>query len=365
MENKPIYVTRPLLPDLGTFIPLLERIWESQILTNGGPFHQLLEQQLKEYLGVSDISLFTNGALALISAMQSMDLAGEVITTPYSFVATAHTIAWNRLKPVFVDVEPGTLNMDPARIEAAITPETSAILPVHCYGAYLRCPGRSRDIADRHGLKVIYDAAHAFGVRDAGGSVLRHGDLSILSFHATKVFNTFEGGGRHLPRCPDPAAPGPAQEFRLSSMSSRLAEVGLNAKMSEIHAAFGLLSLKDIDSAISRRERVDSRYREALSRVEGIQIVKGGMETRHNFAYFPILVNDDYPLDRDGLYDRLKEHQIFARRYFYPLISDFAPYRDLPSSRPLQSAQRPPCGGTCPVPADLLDPGRGGAAESH
>lgn len=332
MSEKPIFVTQPYLPPLEEFMPYLQQIWDSRILTNGGPLHQQLEQALCDYLGVKHIALFNNGTIALVTALQALGLSGEVITTPYSFVATAHALLWNGLTPVFVDIEPRTLNLDPAKIEAAITPKTTAILPVHCYGNPCDVDA-IQAIADRHGLKVIYDAAHAFGVEDAGGSILRHGDLSVLSFHATKVFNTFEGGAIV---CPDVATKRRIDELKNFGIMDEVTvtAAGLNGKMSEINAAAGLLQLKYIDQMLRRRAEVDRIYREQLKDVRGIRVLDGTGQTVANHAYFPILVENDYPLSRDALYQKLKEHQIFARRYFYPLISDFPMYCTFPSASP-------------------------------
>jgi dTDP-4-amino-4,6-dideoxygalactose transaminase len=328
--TKPIYVTQPYLPPLAEFLPYLEEIWASKILTNGGPFHQKLESALCDYLGVAHIALFANGTLALVTALQSLRITGEVITTPYSFVATAHSLLWNSIKPVFVDVDPLTLNMDPAKIESAITPQTTAIMPVHCYGH--PCDVESiQKIADNYNLKVIYDAAHAFGVQCQGGSVLRHGDLSVLSFHATKVFNTFEGGAII---CPDEKT-----KIRIDQLKNfgHVGEVtvvapGINGKMSEFNAALGLLQLKYIDQALARRKAIDLAYREKLKHVKGIHCLNDAGEDVANYAYFPIQVQADYPLDRDTLNQTLKEKGIHPRRYFYPLISEFPMYRGLASS---------------------------------
>lgn len=331
MTDKTLYVTQPHLPPLEEFLPYLEEIWERRILTNGGPFHQQLEKALCEYLGVEHIALFANGTLALVTALQSLRITGEVITTPYSFVATAHSLLWNGIKPVFVDIDPHSLNLDPRQIEAAITPQTTAILPVHCYGRPCDVEAIQR-IADNYNLKVIYDAAHAFGVEDAGGSVLRHGDLAILSFHATKVFNTFEGGAIV---CPDAKTKQRIDHLKNFGFVDEVTVVapGINGKMSEINAAFGMLQLKHVDTAIARRRQLVSQYREQLADVPGLRCLPGGGETRSNHAYFPILVDDAYPLSRDALYERLREHGIHARRYFYPLISDFPMYRGLPSAQ--------------------------------
>lgn len=331
MKEKSIYVTQPFLSPLEEFTPYLEKIWASKVLTNGGPFHQELEQALCDYLGVEHVSLFSNGTLALITALQALNITGEVITTPYSFVATAHALLWRNCKPVFVDVEPVTLNIDPAKIEAAITPQTAAILPVHCYGN--PCDTAAiQEIADRHNLRVIYDAAHAFGVQDAGGSVLRHGDLSALSFHATKVFNTFEGGAIV---CHDAETKHRIDQVKNFGFVDEVTvtTAGINAKMSEINAAFGLLQLKHMPEALKCRAEIDSLYRTQLQGVTGIHCLPQAGQAVANYSYFPILVQPDYPISRDDLYQKLKDHNIFARRYFYPLISDFSMYQDLRSAR--------------------------------
>ena len=327
---RPIYVTQPSLPPLAEFMPYLEAIWANKILTNGGPFHQQLEKALCDYLGVKHLALFSNGTLGLVTALQALRVTGEVITTPYSFVATAHSLLWNGIKPVFVDVDPNTLNMDPARIESAITPHTTAILPVHCYGHPCDVDAIQK-IADNYNLKVIYDAAHAFGVQDAGGSVLRHGDLSVLSFHATKVFNTFEGGAIICPDAKTKLRIDQLKNFGFVDETTVVAP-GINGKMSEINAAFGMLQLKHIDVALAKRKCIDAAYREALRNVPGIYCVQGAGELVANHSYFPILVEADYPLSRDALYQKLKDNNIFARRYFYPLITDFPMYRGMPSA---------------------------------
>lgn len=329
-KASPVYVTRPLLPPLEEFIPYLEQIWEDKWLTNNGPFHQQFEQALCDHLGARHVSLFANGTLALVTALQALRIVGEVITTPYSFVATAHSLLWNGIKPVFVDIDPDTLNLDPDKIEAAITPQTTAILPVHCYGHPCNVV-RIQEIADNYGLKVIYDAAHAFGVRCHGESVLNHGDLSVLSFHATKVFNTFEGGAivsqdaktkRHIDHL---------KNFGFVDEVTVVAS-GINGKMSEINAAFGMLQLKGIDAALQQRQAIDSRYRAGLAGVEGIHCLGDAGEEVRNYAYFPIMVRPDYPLSRDALFEKLRDNGIIARRYFYPLISDFPMYRGMPSA---------------------------------
>lgn len=329
--DKPIYVTEPFLPPLNEFIPYLEKIWQSKILTNGGPFHRQLEAALRDFLGIDYIALFTNGTLALVTALQALQIAGEVITTPYSFVATAHSLLWNRIKPVFVDIDPQTLNIDPEKLQAAITPHTSAIVPVHCYGRPCDVDAIQR-IADTYSLRVIYDAAHAFGVYSPSGSLLRHGDLSVLSFHATKVFTTFEGGAIV---CPDARAKQRIDQLKNFGFVNEVTVVapGINAKMSEWCAALGLVQLKYFDHAISRRKEIDAAYRARLGGVRGIRCPPPADAYTSNYAYFPILVEGAYPMGRDELYQKLKTHGIHPRRYFYPLISDFPMYRDLPSAR--------------------------------
>ncbi len=324
------FVTQPFLPPLEELQPYLEQIWKNRQLTNGGPFHQELEQALCDYLGVEHLSLFTNGTLALVAGIQALEITGEVITTPYSFIATAHSLLWNRIKPVFVDIEPATLNLDPEKVEAALTPETSAILPVHVYGHPCKVD-RIQSIADANDLGVIYDAAHAFGVQDSGGSILRHGDFSILSFHATKVFTTFEGGAVISPDKESKQRIDYLKNFGIADEVTVVAP-GINGKMSEFQAALGLLQLKYIDAAIEQRANVDRHYRDRLSDIPGIRCLPRSTATRHNHSYFPILVESDYSLSRDELYDRLKENDILSRRYFYPLISEFPMYRAEPSA---------------------------------
>jgi dTDP-4-amino-4,6-dideoxygalactose transaminase len=330
MTKKTIYVTQPFMPPLEGFMPYLEKIWRDKVLTNGGPFHQQLEKELCDYLGVQHISLFTNGTIALVTALQALRITGEVITTPYSFVATAHSLLWNGIKPVFVDIDHNTLNMDPTKIEAAITPHTTAIMPVHCYGQPCDVDAIQK-IADNYNLKVIYDAAHAFGVQCHCGSVLNHGDLSVLSFHATKVFNTFEGGAII---CPDAKTKQRIDHLKNFGFVDEVTVVapGINGKMSELNAAFGLLQLKHIDKALARRKEIDAIYREQLAEVEGIRCLNGKEQAGSNYSYFPILVQPNYRLSREALYLELKEKGIYARRYFYPLISDFPMYRGMPSA---------------------------------
>lgn len=331
-DTHPIYVTLPDMPPLEEFIPYLQSIWDSKILTNGGPYHQQLEKALCEHLEVEHISLFANGTLALVTALQALRVTGEVITTPYSFVATAHSLLWNSIKPVFVDIDPVTMNLAPHKIEAAITPHTTAILPVHCYGQ--PCDVESiQKIADNYGLKVIYDAAHAFGVRDKSGSILKHGDLSILSFHATKVFNTFEGGAIV---CPDAKTKQRIDHLKNFGFVDEITVVapGINGKMSEINAAFGLLQLRHVGKAIIRRKSIDELYRQQLINVPGIGCIDYVGQHTPNYSYFPVLVEEEYPASRDELYIHLRNHNIYARRYFYPLISEFPMYRGLLSSHP-------------------------------
>ena len=329
-KSSPLHVTRPLLPPLAEFIPYLEQIWESKWLTNNGPFHEQFERALCDYLGVKHISLFANGTLALVTALQALRVTGEVITTPYSFVATAHSLLWNGIKPVFVDIDPNTLNLDPDKIEAAITPQTTAIMPVHCYGHPCDVM-RIQEIADNYRLKVIYDSAHAFGVQFQGESVLNHGDLSVLSFHATKVFNTFEGGAIV---CQDAKTKRHIDHLKNFGFVDEVTVVasGINGKMSEINAAFGMLQLKGIDEALLQRRAIDARYRAGLASVGGIHCLGTVGEEMTNYSYFPIMVRPDFPLSRDALYQMLRDNGVYARRYFYPLISDFPMYRGMPSA---------------------------------
>lgn len=328
--NKPIYVTQPTLPPLEEFLPYLQQIWDSKVLTNGGPFHQQLEQALCDYLGVKHLSLFVNGTIALVTALQALRITGEVITTPYSFVATAHSLLWNGIKPVFVDIDPVTLNLNPYRIEEALTPQTTAIMPVHCYGHPCDV-AHIQKIADTYGLKVIYDAAHAFCVQLHSGSVLNHGDLSVLSFHATKVFNTFEGGAIV---CPDAKTKQRIDHLKNFGFVDEVTVVapGINGKMSEFNAALGLLQLKGVDEALQKRKAIHARYRDGFAGVKGIHCLPGAGEKIANYAYFPILVRPEYPLSRDEVYQKMRDNGIYARRYFYPLISDFPMYRGLPSA---------------------------------
>lgn len=321
-----ITVTKPFMPPLDKYLEYLKDIWASKNLTNGGPFHQKLETALAEYLGVPYVCLFNNATLALIVAMQALRIQGEVITTPYSFVATAHSVIWNHLTPVFVDIDKDSCCMDPHKIEQAITPKTSLIMPVHVYGR--SCNTRLiGEIANNYGLRCIYDAAHAFGVTDEGGSILRHGDLSVLSFHATKVFNTFEGGAIVCNDINMKKRIDYLKNFGFAN-ETKIVASGINGKMNELQAAFGLLQLDYIDEAISKRKAIDSLYRELLNEVPGIRSPEPWDSATHNYSYFPIFVNTEYPLTRDALYDKLKEAGVHARRYFYPLISNLPIYSD-------------------------------------
>lgn len=333
MNKDIITVTSPLLPNLDEFTESLKEIWESKWITNNGQFHQKLEQALAEYLKVPYVSLFTNGTLPLLTALQALRITGEVITTPYSFVATTHALWWNGIKPVFVDIDPSTGNIDPQKIEAAITPRTTAILPVHVYGK--PCDTEAiQAIADKYGLKVIYDAAHAFGVEVNGESLLNAGDMSTLSFHATKVFNTIEGGAMVMH---DEKTKQRIDYLKNFGFANEVEVVGpgINSKMDEIRSAYGLLNLKQVDAAIAARQKVAVAYREALRNVEGISFWDDMPGVRHNYSYFPIFVDaEKYGMTRDELYMKMKDQGVWGRRYFYPLISEFSTYRGLESSRP-------------------------------
>ena len=333
MIDKPIYVTSPLLPSLEDFTFLLKEIWESKMLTNNGNFHQKLEEELAKYLKVPYLSLFTNGTLPLITALQAMRITGEVITTPFSFVATTHSLWWNGIKPVFVDIEPETCNLDPAKIEAAITPRTTAIMPVHVYGKPCKTK-EIQEIANKYGLKVIYDAAHAFGVEINGESILNFGDMATLSFHATKVYNTLEGGALVVHDEQTKKRIDYLKNFGFASETEVVAP-GINSKVDEVRAAYGLLNLKQVDHAINSRRKVAIRYRDELQGVKGITFFNDIPGVRHNYSYFPIFINaEEYGMTRDELYFKMKEHNVFGRRYFYPLISTFSTYRGLDSANP-------------------------------
>jgi dTDP-4-amino-4,6-dideoxygalactose transaminase len=333
MNQKNITVTSPLLPDLDELQGLLKEIWDSKWVTNNGSFHIRLEEALCDYLKVPYISLFTNGTLPLLTALQTLRITGEVITTPYSFVATTHSIWWNGCKPVFVDIEESSCGIDPNKIEAAITPRTTAIMPVHCYG--MPCDTeRIQAIADKYNLKVIYDAAHAFGVDVNGQSVLCQGDLSTLSFHATKVYNTLEGGALVMHDAETKKRIDYLKNFGFAGETEVVAP-GINSKMDEVRAAYGLLNLRQVDEAIEKRHQVAIKYREALRNVKGVRFFDDMPGVRHNYSYFPIFINaEEYGMTRDELYFKMKEQGILGRRYFYPLISTFSTYCGLPSAAP-------------------------------
>ena len=331
MNKDIITVTSPLLPDLDEFNDMLKEIWDSKWITNNGSFHQQLEKALAEYLKVPYISLFTNGTLPLITALQALRISGEVITTPYSFVATTHALWWNGIKPVFVDIERETGNIDPSKIEAAITPKTTAIMPVHVYGKPCKVK-EIQEIADKYGLKVIYDAAHAFGVEVNGESILNAGDMSTLSFHATKVYNTIEGGAMVMHDEKTKKRIDYLKNFGFAGETEVVAP-GINSKMDEMRSAYGLLNLKQVDAAIEARHQVAIKYREALRNVEGIDFWKDIPGVKHNYSYFPIFVDSSkYGMTRDELYFKMREQNVWGRRYFYPLISTFSTYRGLPSA---------------------------------
>ena len=330
-DNKLITVTSPLLPDLDEFHEMLREIWDSKWITNNGSFHKQLEKELAEYLKVPYVSLFTNGTLPLITALQALHITGEVITTPYSFVATTHALWWNGIKPVFVDIDPSTGNIDPEKIESAITSRTTAIMPVHVYGK--PCDTKKiQSIADKYGLKVIYDAAHAFGVEVNGESVLNAGDLSTLSFHATKVYNTIEGGAMIMHDEQTKKRIDYLKNFGFHGETEVIAP-GINSKMDEIRSAYGILNLRQVDAAIEARHQVAIKYRNALREVDGITFFDDMPGVRHNYSYFPIFIDSEkYGMSRDELYFKMKESNVLGRRYFYPLISEFSTYKGLPSA---------------------------------
>lgn len=332
MSKERINVTSPLLPSLKDLNVILEDIWEKKWLTNNGYYHDKLENALCKYLKVPYLSLFTNGTLPLMASLQALRITGEVITTPYSFVATTHSLWWNGNKPVFVDIDPLTCNIDANKIEAAITPTTTAIMAVHCYG--IPCDvEKIEEIADKYGLTVIYDAAHAFGVEIIGKSILDYGDISTLSFHATKVYNTVEGGALI---CHDAKTKKRIDYLKNFGFADEITVVapGINGKMDEIRSAYGLLNLKQVDQAIAERKKIVDTYCEGLKNVSGIRHLDySDASIRHNYAYFPIFINEaEFGTSRDTLYERLKEYNIYGRRYFYPLISNMPPYRGLNSS---------------------------------
>lgn len=352
-----ITVTSPLLPPLEEFIPYLQKIWDSKWITNMGQFHQQLEEALCDYLGVKYISIFTNGTLPLITALQALEIKGEVITTPYSFVATTHSLWWNGIKPVFVDIDPITCNIDPNKIEAAITPQTTAIMPVHVYGTPCDMDA-IQAIADKHGLKIIYDAAHAFGVKQNGKSVLTAGDMSTLSFHATKVYNTIEGGALV---CNDAETKKRIDYLKNFGFEDETIVVGpgINGKIDEVRSAYGLLNLKQVDNAIEIRKKIVQQYRNGLQSISGISFMNDIEGVRHNYAYFPIFVDaEKYGMTRDELYFKMKAENILGRRYFYPLISTFSTYKDLESSSPENlpvSVKMADCVICLPIHTELTD----------
>ena len=326
--NKTINVTQPFLPPLEEYNDLLKKVWGNKWLSNGGEFHQQFERELAEYLGVKYISLFANGTLALMTALQALKVTGEVITTPYTFVATANSIAWNGLKPVFADIDPRTGNLCPSKIESLITESTIAIMPVHVYGTPCDV-SEIQNIADTYGLKIIYDACHAFGVKVDNHSILNHGDLSVLSFHATKVFNTFEGGAivSHTPEMKKKI--NDLINFGFQNETT-VKGLGINGKMNEVQSAMGLLQLKYIGQAIEKRKQITEQYRKRLNKIKGLFFLDGLENTNHNYAYFPIFINEDqYGISRDELYNKLKLFNIHCRRYFYPLISQYDEYKDI------------------------------------
>lgn len=330
-KNKQITVTSPLLPSIEEFDTMLREIWNSKWITNNGKFHKQLEKELAEYLKVPYISLFTNGTLPLITALQALRITGEVITTPYSFVATTHSLWWNGIKPVFVDVDPSNCGLDPNKIEAAITPKTTAIMPVHCYGK--PCDTKAiQEIADKYGLKVIYDAAHAFGVEVDGESILKAGDMSTLSFHATKVYNTIEGGAMVVHDEKTKQRIDYLKNFGFANETTVVAP-GINSKMDEVRAAYGILNLHLVDAAIEERQKVAQKYRKALRNVSGVSFFDDMPGVRHNYSYFPIFIDaEKFGKTRDQLYLEMKKENILSRRYFYPLISEFSTYRGLPTA---------------------------------
>ena len=333
MDNELITVTSPLLPNLDDFNEMLKQIWASKWITNNGSFHKQLEKELAAYLKVPYISLFTNGTLPLITALQALRITGEVITTPYSFVATTHALWWNGIKPVFVDIDPTTGNINPDKIEAAITPKTTAIMPVHVYGKPCDTK-RIQEIADQYGLKVIYDGAHAFGVEVNGESILNAGDLSTLSFHATKVYNTVEGGAMVMHDEKMKKRIDYLKNFGFANETTVVGP-GINSKMDEVRSAYGLLNLKQVDAAIEARHQVAIKYREVLRNVEGVTFFDDIPGVRHNYSYFPIFIDaKKYGMTRDELYFKMKEQNVLGRRYFYPLISEFSTYRGLESAKP-------------------------------
>lgn len=320
-----LFVTKPSLPDFEDFEPYLRQIWKNRILTNNGPFHQQFEEELAKYLGVNYVSLFTNATFALISSLQVLRIKGEVITTPYTFVATPHSLFWNNVKPVFCDINATDCNIDVDKIERLITPNTTAIMPVHVYGNPCNYK-KIEEIAKTYGLKVIYDAAHAFDIREDGKSILNYGDLSILSFHATKIFNTFEGGAIISHDLETKTRIDNLKNFGFKDEVTVIAP-GLNGKMNEFQAALGLVQLKRINNDIEKCKKIAAYYKERIHKIKGIRLLNERENVQYNYSYFPIFIEKEYPITRNELYDKFKEHDIFARRYFYPLVTEFNPYK--------------------------------------
>ena len=349
-----INVTQPSLPELDDFVPYLRQIWDNKWLTNNGPFHQQFERELADYLGVKHLSLFANGTLALIAALQVLKIKGQVITTPYTFVATPHSLFWNNIRPVFCDINPNDCNIDAEKIESLITPETTAIMPVHVYGS--PCNTKVLNgIANTYGLKVIYDSAHAFGVKENGVSIVNHGDLAVLSFHATKIFNTFEGGALI---CHDQKTKQKIDNLKNFGFKDEVTVTspGINSKMNEIQSAFGLLQLKEINAVIETCKNISEKYRRELENIDGIRLLKEKDNVDYNYSYFPIFVEKSYGLTRDKLCEVFKESDIYVRRYFYPLVVDFSPYRSLSNRDPLSNARKIADEVIClPIYGDLTD----------
>jgi len=329
---KPVYVTQPAMPPLEEYVEYLKQIWDSKILTNNGPFHQQFEKELADYLGVNYLSVFSNGTLALVTALQALSIKGEVITTPFSFVATTHALWWNNIRPVFADIDPRTFNLDPVKVEAAITSDTTAILPVHVYG-YPCDVDAYQNLSEKYNVRIIYDAAHAFGVKVNGTSILKFGDLSILSFHATKTFSTIEGGAII---CHDGETKRHIDHLKNFGFEDEVTvvEPGINGKMNELQAAFGLVQLKYVDNYITKRKNVALLYREKLKGVKGIRFLDDIEGVRHSYTYFPVLIEArEYGASRDEVYYKLRQNNFFGRRYFYPLISQLPTYKNLATSK--------------------------------
>lgn len=323
-----VFVTQPDFPDKEKFKKMIDEIWDNKILTNAGPFHEKFEEELANYLGVKNISLFTNATIALVIALQALDIEGEVITTPYSFVATSQSLVWNKIKPVFVDVQKDDLNIDPKKIEGSITDNTTAIMAVHCYGNPCDVD-KIEEIAKKYNLKVIYDAAHAFGVDCHCGSLLDHGDLSVLSFHATKVFNTLEGGAIISPDKKTKSKIDRLKNFGIISQTE-VQGLGINGKMDEFRSAYGLLQLSEVDRVYEKRKKIFNMYRDMLKDIKGLKFLEPNQKPKkYNYAYFPILISDEFAISRDELFNHLKANSIYARRYFYPLITEYSSYKKM------------------------------------